>query len=119
MSSHLGLDLDRVEDLFTFVSPCTNSILKQERATHLAVVDANNRADHFRDDNHVTQMGLYDGRLLVGLSLLLGFTQLLDETHGTALEATLKPSASTGVDEVDELSEVVNERDDMDCWMRL
>jgi hypothetical protein len=30
--------------------------------------------------------------LLVGLSLLLGLAKLLDETHGTALQATVDPS---------------------------
>jgi len=32
----------------------------------------------------------------------LGLPELLDETHGLALEATVEPAASAGVDEVAE-----------------
>ena len=71
------------------------------KRAHLSVVDADNAADHLRDNNHVTQVGLYDGRLLVWWSLLLGLAQLLDETHRLALQATLEPAAGTGVDELD------------------
>ena len=80
VADHLGLDLNRVEDL--------------------AVVDADDRADHLGNDNHVTEMGLDDGGLLIRGSLLLGLAELLDETHGLALETALEPSASTGVDDL-------------------
>ena len=68
--------------------------------THLSVVDANGAADHLWDNNHVTQVGLYDGGLLVWWSLLLGLAQLLDETHRLALETALEPAAGTGMDEL-------------------
>lgn len=45
-------------------------------------------------------MGLDDGGLLIRGSLLLGLAELLDETHGLALETALEPSASTGVDDL-------------------
>jgi hypothetical protein len=41
-----------------------------------------------------------DRGLFIGWSLFLGFSQLLDETHRSALEATLEPSAGTGVYEL-------------------
>lgn len=83
VADHLGLDLDLVE--------------------HLAGVDADNRADHLGDDNHVTEVSLDDIGLLVGLSLLLGLAELLDETHGLALQAAVDSSAGTGVDDITEL----------------
>ena len=68
--------------------------------TYLAVVDTDDAANHLGDDNHVTEMGLDDGGLLIRGSLLLGLAELLDETHGLALETALEPSASTGVDDL-------------------
>jgi hypothetical protein len=83
VADHLGLDLDLVE--------------------LLAGVDTNDAANHLGDDNHVTEVGLDEVGLLVGAGLLLGLAELLDETHGLALETTVEPSAGTGVDEVAEL----------------
>lgn len=83
MADHLGLDLDLVE--------------------LLSRVDTDDAADHLGDDNHVTEVGLDEVGLLVGLGLLLGLAELLDETHGLALETTVEPSAGTGMDEVAEL----------------
>ena len=45
-------------------------------------------------------MGLDNGGLLIGGSFLLGFAELLDETHGLALETALEPTTSTSVDEL-------------------
>lgn len=83
MANHLGLDLDLVE--------------------HLARVDADNRANHLRNDNHVTEVSLDNIGLLVGLGLLLSLAELLDETHGLALQAAVDSSAGTGVDDITEL----------------
>jgi hypothetical protein len=83
VADHLGLDLDLVE--------------------LLAGVDTDNGADHLGDDNHVTEMGLDEVGLLVGLGLLLGLAQLLDEAHGLALQAAVDPTASTGMDDIAEL----------------
>lgn len=79
MPNHLGLDLDLVE--------------------LLAGVDADDGADHLGDDNHVAEVGLDEVGLLVGLGLLLGLAELLDEAHGLALEATVDPAAGARVDE--------------------
>jgi hypothetical protein len=83
VTDHLGLDLDLVE--------------------LLAGVDTNDAANHLGDNDHVTEVGLDEVGLLVGLGLLLGLAELLDETHGLALETAVEPSAGTGVDEVTEL----------------
>jgi hypothetical protein len=83
VANHLGLDLDLVE--------------------LLAGVDADDGADHLRDDDHVTEVGLDEVGLLVGPGLLLGLAELLDQTHGLALETAVEPSARAGVDEVAEL----------------
>jgi len=60
-------------------------------------------SDHLGDDDHVTEVGLDDGGLLEGGGVLLGLTELLDETHGLALETALETSAGAGVDEVHQL----------------
>lgn len=83
MANHLGLDLDLVE--------------------LLARVDANDGANHLGDDNHVTEVSLDGVGLLVGLGLLLGLAELLDETHGAALQAAVDPAAGAGVDDIAEL----------------
>jgi len=69
----------------------------------LARVDTNDAANHLGDDNHVTEVSLDGVGLLVGLGLLLSLAELLDETHGTALQATVDPAASAGVDDIAEL----------------
>jgi hypothetical protein len=83
VADHLGLDLDLVE--------------------LLAGVDTDDAANHLGDNDHVTEVSLDEVGLLVGLGLLLGLAELLDETHGLALETAVEPSAGTGVDEVTEL----------------
>lgn len=83
MANHFRLDFDLVEDL--------------------AVVDTDNGANHFRDNDHVTEVGLDNSRLLVSGSFLLGLAKLLDKTHGLALQAALESSAGTSMDEFHEL----------------
>lgn len=69
----------------------------------LSGVDANDTADHLWDDDHITEVCLDDIWLLVGLCFLLGLAELLDQTHGLALETTVEPTASAGVDDIAEL----------------
>lgn len=83
MTDHLGLDFDLVE--------------------LLTGVDTDDGADHLGDDDHVTEVGLDEVGLLVGLGLLLCLAELLDETHGLALKTTVEASAGTGVDNIAEL----------------
>ena len=70
---------------------------KRRGGTH---VNTNDGADHLGHDDHVPEMGLDHRGLLVGLCLALGLAELLDETHGAALETALEPPASTGVDKL-------------------
>lgn len=83
MANHLGLYLDLVE--------------------LLARVNANDGTDHLRDDNHVTEMGLDEVGLLVGLGLLLGLAELLDQAHGLALQAAVDSAPGTSVNDITEL----------------
>ena len=83
MTNHLGLDLNLVE--------------------LLARVDTNDAANHLGDDNHVTEVSLDGVGLLVGLGLLLRLAELLDETHGAALQAAVDSATGTGVDDIAEL----------------
>ena len=83
MSNHLRLDFYLVE--------------------LLTRVDTNDATNHLGDHNHVSQMRLDEIRLLILLRLLLGLAQLLDQTHGLALEAAVEPTTSTSVDDIAEL----------------
>jgi hypothetical protein len=83
VANHLRLDLNLVE--------------------LLAGVDTDDGADHLGDDDHVTEVGLDEVGLLVGLGLLLGLAEFLDETHGLALQTAVEASAGTGVDNITEL----------------
>lgn len=69
----------------------------------LAVVNANDGADHFWDDDHVSQMRLNDGWLFIWWSLLLGLTQLLDQSHWLAFQTARKTPAGTAVHEFNQL----------------
>jgi hypothetical protein len=83
VSNHLRLNFDLVE--------------------FLSRVDANDATNHLRNHNHVSQMRLDEVGLLIGLGLLLRLTELLDQTHGLALEASVEPTASACVDDITEL----------------
>lgn len=98
VACHLRLDLNGVEDL---LMACSATLPEKGYAnTNLAVVDANDTADHLRDNNHIPEVGLDDCRLFIRGSLFLGLAQLLDQTHWAALEATTKPTACTGVNKL-------------------
>merc|ERR1712113_16491 len=80
----------------------------------LSGVDTDDAANHFWDNDHISQVSLDQVRFLVWLSLLLGLAELLDETHRLALQTAVESTASTSVDniaklvggEVEELVEV-------------
>ena len=71
-----------------------------KRKTNLAVVDADDGANHLGDDDHVTEVGLHDCSLFIGGRLLLRLAELLDQAHGLALESALEPPAGTGMDDL-------------------
>jgi hypothetical protein len=83
VANHLRLDLDLVE--------------------LLAGVDTDDGADHLGDDDHVTQVRLDEVGLLVGLGLLLGLAELLDQTHRLALQTAVEAAAGAGVHNITEL----------------
>lgn len=72
-------------------------------STSLTVYPTNNGANHLRHNDHVTEVSLDEVGLLVGLGLLLGLAELLDQTHGLALEAAVESTAGTGVNDIAEL----------------
>ena len=80
-----------------------NARAKDGDLTNLAIVDAHDGANHFRHNNHISEMGLDDCRLLVWHCLLLCLSKLLNETHGLAAESSLKAATCAGVNEVHEL----------------
>lgn len=82
MAHHLRLDFDLVK--------------------LLAAVHTDDTANHLRHDNHVTQMRLDLVGLLIRLGVLFGFAEFLDQAHRLALEATVEPTASAGMEEVAE-----------------
>lgn len=69
----------------------------------LPAVDANHRPDHLRHDNHVSQVRLDEVGLLIWPGGLFGFSELLDQSHGFALEAAVEAAAGSGVDDIAEL----------------
>lgn len=69
----------------------------------LSVVHTNDGSDHLGDDDHVAQVRLDDGRLLVDRSLLLGLAQLLDQSERLALQSTLETPARAAVHQLNQL----------------
>ena len=82
MTDHLRLDFDLVE--------------------FLAAVDADDAANHLWHDDHVSKVCLDEVGLLVGLRVLLGLAQFLDQTHRAALEASVESTAGASMEDVDE-----------------
>jgi len=100
VANHLWLDFDLVK----FLQSDERRVLYLHGIeAHLSRVDTNHATNHLRDDNHVTQMGLDEIWLLIWLRLLLRLAELLDESHGLALQPTVEPAAGAGVDDVAEL----------------
>lgn len=85
---------------YTVSQKCTSPQEAIMNPSHLAIVNTNDTADHFWNDDHVTKVSLNHGRLLIGRCLFLSFAEFLDETHGTTLETALEPAASTGMNEL-------------------
>ena len=83
MANHLRLDLNLVE--------------------LLTGVDADDGADHLRDNNHVSEVGLDEVGLLIGLGLLLGLAQLLNQTHRLALKTAVEATTGTSMNDITEL----------------
>lgn len=70
----------------------------------LSVVHTNDRTDHFREDDGVSQVGANSNWLLAISALLLGLGKLLDEGHGSSLDASGELSSLSGVEHLDNVS---------------
>ena len=82
---HLGLDLDLVEDL--------------------AVVNANDGADHLGDDDDVAQVSLDASGLLTDLAGqgFLGLAETLEEVLLSALDAAVEMATLTATEQLDQV----------------
>lgn len=70
---------------------------------NLSVVYTDDRADHLWNNNHVSKMRLDWCWLLVGRGILLGLSQLLDQSHWLSLESSLELSSGTSMHDVHQL----------------
>lgn len=59
----------------------------------LAVVDADNGADHVREDDDIAEVGVHDGGLLVLGAVGLGLAQLLHQSDGALGQAARQSAA--------------------------
>jgi len=100
VSDHFRLDFDLVEFL-KFYQHCVAT--KIFEVTNLARVNTNDAANHLRNYNHVSQVCPDCIWLLVWLCLLLGLSELLNQSHRLALETAVEPTACAGVDDITEL----------------
>ena len=66
-------------------------------------VDTDNTTNHFRNNDHVTEMGLNNGGLVLTSGLSLGLADLLDQSHRLTLQTTDHAATSTAVNELNEL----------------
>lgn len=82
VADHLGLDFDGVENL--------------------TVVNTNDGTDHFWDNNHVSQVGLDNGRLLIRLGSQLGGSQFVDQTHRLGSQSSGESSSDSGTTQLGE-----------------
>jgi len=69
----------------------------------LSRIYTNDATNHLGDDDHISQMSLDQVWFLVWLCLLLRLSELLDQAHGLALEATVETTAGTSMDDIAEL----------------
>ena len=69
----------------------------------LSVVDSDHGTGHFRNDDHVSQVGLDNIGFLVGRAFLLLLAKLLDEGNGLSLESTSELSSNAAREELHQL----------------
>jgi hypothetical protein len=95
VTGHLRLDLNGGEGLSVLYVSRRSS--QTARATHVDTTDGSN---HLGNNDHVSQVSLDHSGLLVRSGVLLGESELLDETHGLSLKSSLEPSSCSGVNEL-------------------
>lgn len=67
------------------------------------VVHANHGTDHFRDNDHVTEVGLDYCWLFTECGSALGLSQFLDQGEGLPFESTVEAPACTAREELNQL----------------
>ena len=72
----------------------------------LSVADSDHGTCHFRNVDHVSQVGLDNIGLLVGWTLLLRLVEILDESHWLSLEAMSELSSHGAREEIHQLLSV-------------
>lgn len=83
VADHLRLDLNSVENL--------------------TVVDTDDGTDHLWDNDHVSQVGLDNSRLLVGWGGQLSSSQLGNQTHWLGAQTSGESSSDSGAAKLGEL----------------
>jgi hypothetical protein len=61
-------------------------------------VDTDDRPNHLRHHNHISQVCLDQVGLLICFRFLLGLAQLLDKSHRLTFETSVESTTSSGVD---------------------
>ena len=106
MTNHLGLNRKKDRKVSHEISSerrTAEAHLDLNLVEGLSIVDTNDAADHLGDDNHVAEVSLNGGGLLVGEGLLLGLPQALDESHGLPLKTPVEATAGAAREELHEL----------------
>ena len=71
-------------------------------AKHFSVIDTNDTANHFGDNDHIPQVSLDTAGLFAGGGFLFGLAEAFDEGHGLTLEAAGHAASGPGADELHE-----------------
>merc|ERR1719431_2289269 len=68
-----------------------------------SIVDSNNGTNHFREDDHVSEMGLYNSWLFQFWAFFLGLPQALEEGSVLPFQATVQATALASGEQFSEL----------------
>lgn len=73
----------------------------------LSIVNTNHGTDHFGNDNHITEMGLDDFRLLILGTCKLSLAKALNKGERLALKTTVEASTGTAMNKINELRKIL------------
>ena len=71
------------------------SYLDFDLCISFSVVNSNNRSGHFWDNDHISQLGLYNVGFLIWWCFLLLLSQLFDQSHRLSFQSTAKLTANS------------------------
>ena len=74
---------------------CKTSYLDFDLCISFSVVNSNNRSGHFGNNDHISQLGLYNVGFLIWWCFLLLLSQLFDQSHRLSLQSTAKIAANS------------------------